>query len=94
VAIQYCRILLDDQTECVKRYHAPADDVLAQIARVTSLAVYGIRRGVGPSTDTRICSTSSTRRARRDCSFCSFRRARMVLLYSFIRRAKKAETIF
>jgi len=52
-----------------------------------------IRRGVGPSTDTRICSTSSTRGARRDCSPCSPRRAEVALLYGSTRRARRAGTI-
>ncbi len=60
---------------------------------VTSLAVYGIRRGVEPSTDTRICSISFIRKAKRDCSFCSFRKAKIILLYSSIRKVRKAEII-
>jgi len=60
---------------------------------ITSLAIYKIRKEVESSTDICIYSISSIRKAKRDCSLCFFRKAKIVLLYSSIRKVRKAETI-
>jgi len=60
---------------------------------ITSLAIYKIRKEVELNTNIRIYSISCIRKAKRDCFFCFFRKAKIVLLYSSIRRVKRAETI-
>jgi len=60
---------------------------------ITSLAIYKIRKKVELSTNIYIYFISSIRKARRDCSFCSLRKAKIVLLYSSIKRVRRAETI-
>jgi len=60
---------------------------------ITSLAIYRIRKEVELSTNIRIYSTSFIRKAKKDCSFCFFKRAKIVLLYNFIKRVRRAETI-
>jgi len=60
---------------------------------VTSLAIYKTRKKVESSTNIYICSINSIRKAKKDCSLCSFRRAKIILLYNFIKKVKRAETI-
>jgi len=60
---------------------------------ITSLAIYRIYKKIELSINICIYSINFIKKARRDCFFCFFRKTKIVLLYNFIKKVRKAETI-